>query len=593
MNAASEAKTRAVIIGVSRYPSGISQLPAVESDVREMKKILESEASAFGGNEVSVLTEETASCREIIDTLQRVLSGAEPSQSTFVYLAGHGTIASDNEYYYVPFDADPKSISETCVPLKRIKELFEFSPSERLFLWLDFCHSGGILARGFGGERQPDAESTIERTLNVLQGMGKVIMCACSADQRAYEDKSHGRFTRYLIDGLKGDASNSQGEVTANSLHDYVDFKMGSLQQRPLFFGSLTGRIVLMRSRITLLDNEPQPANENVSGQKNKRLDFSDALVSPQAAYERAIEIIGDGDKLAWGRLLNSAAQKAAAALSEWRQRPGLPPDNSVVLKHALAGANTACEFIACLVAAAETKEESYSSDLGWIHTIRTPANWPVSGYSYFVDFPLVILFIAQAVIGGALMEHGGGETALRIALSKIPQRYDNNPRALFEATSVNGWPKALNGDSSIAWNLLNSVLEQWEWLKTGLAPNRTPQNGIIAYYLLLHFLRFARLAKNGIAGDNPLIIPEIFSAPLWFLQWRTEENNLGYWLLLKQATLLNRILDQQHIDKEIFNREWPTWMKHVLQWFRPGSIFVQPAFASLPQDLDVGNWSG
>jgi hypothetical protein len=140
MNAASEAKTRAVIIGVSRYPSGISQLPAVESDVREMKKILESEASAFGGNEVSVLTEETASCGEIIDTLQRILSGAEPSQSTFVYLAGHGTIGSDNEYYYVPFDADPKNISETCVPLKRIKEFFESSPSERLFLWLDFCH---------------------------------------------------------------------------------------------------------------------------------------------------------------------------------------------------------------------------------------------------------------------------------------------------------------------------------------------------------------------------------------------------------------------------------------------------------------------
>ena len=329
------------------------------------------------------------------------------------------------------------------------------------------------------------------------------------------------------------------------------------------------------------------------SGETNKRLDFSYALVSPQAAYDRAIEIIGRGDKLAWRRLLNSAALKAADTLAEWRQRSAQPPDNSAVLKHALAGANTAGEFIACLVAAAETEEESYSSDLGWIHTIRTSPNWPTGGYTYFVDFPLVILFIAQAVVGGALMEHGLGETALRVALFKIPQRYDNNPLAIFEATSVNGWPKALNGDSSIAWNLLNSVLEQWEWLKTGLAPNRTPQSGIIAYYSLLHFLRFARLAKNGISAENPLIIPEIFSAPLWFLQWRAEEDNMGYWLLLKQATLLNRILDQEHINKEILNREWPKWMKHVLQWFRPGSMYRKPAFASLPQDLDVGNWSG
>jgi uncharacterized caspase-like protein len=244
-----------------------------------------------------------------------------------VYLAGHGTVGSNQEFYYVPFDADPKKIAETCVPLKQIKEFFDSSPSHCLLLWLDFCHSGGILARRVAGESEPNAEATIERTLRVLQGIGKVIMCACTADQRAYEDRSHGRFTRYLIDGLKGGASNSQGEVTANSLHDYVDSKMGSIQQRPMFFGNQTGRIVLMRSRNMLLDNETQ------QGQSDKRLNFSNALVSPQAAYDRTVEIIGSRDKLAWRRLLNSAAQKANDSLANWVKRSAAPQDNAELLE--------------------------------------------------------------------------------------------------------------------------------------------------------------------------------------------------------------------------------------------------------------------
>jgi hypothetical protein len=49
-----EAKTRAVIIGVSRSEAEFFRLPAVESDVREIKKILESDSSDFDANEVDV-----------------------------------------------------------------------------------------------------------------------------------------------------------------------------------------------------------------------------------------------------------------------------------------------------------------------------------------------------------------------------------------------------------------------------------------------------------------------------------------------------------------------------------------------------------
>jgi len=82
-----------------------------------------------------------------------------------------------------------------------------------------------------------------------VKGEGKVIMCACTPEQSAYEGPSHGHYTQYLLSGLKGAAANSSGEVTPNSLHDYLDQQMGSDQQTPVLHGTMRGRIVLMHTR--------------------------------------------------------------------------------------------------------------------------------------------------------------------------------------------------------------------------------------------------------------------------------------------------------------------------------------------------------
>jgi hypothetical protein len=405
-------------------------------------------------------------------------------------------------------------------------------------------------------------------------------MCACTADQGAYEDKPHGYFTRYLIEGLNGAASNSQGEVTANSLHDYIDSKMGSIRQRPMFFGNQTGRIVLMKSRNMMLDNKTE------QGQPVNRLDFSDALVAPETAYDRTITIIGSQDKVAWRRLLSSAAQKYSDSLTKWMNRSPVPPNDTQVLENAFEGVNTAAELIACLVAAAETEEENYVNDLSWINTILAPSNWPIGGFTYFVDFPFVVLFTAQALGGGAFMERGLGKTALKLAMFRTRSRHGSSPLPIFEARDVNGWPVSLDKNPSIAWKLLDSTIGQWGWLKTGLAPNRTPRNGIVAHYLLLNFLGFVRSAKRGIPVQTVETPMMLITASLWCLKWPPEECELGYSLLLQQAPLLRRLLSNEQIDIETFRRAWPKWMKIVYGWFGPYGLFREPAFAFLSQDL-------
>ena len=237
-------RERALVIGISDYPSPIPKLPAVANDVREIATLLSSDKSEFPMQNVRSLVDQEANRKAILDSLETTFRDVQPDDAVFVYVAGHGTVVKD-DYLFVAHDTKADGLATTGVPLTKIKKTFDASPSQRAFLWLDFCHSGGILARDLEGE--PDSRAVIERTLKVVQGQGKLILAACTPTQSAWESTGlgHGLFTDALLRGLKGEAA-SGGEVTINSLFDFIDRQMGSQQQRPMMFGQVTGRIVLM-----------------------------------------------------------------------------------------------------------------------------------------------------------------------------------------------------------------------------------------------------------------------------------------------------------------------------------------------------------
>lgn len=237
------ANQRALVVGISGYPAAIGKLPAVAADVRAMAALLSSKSGIFSSTGVNVLTERKAVKADVLAALRKTFTGAKPTDTVFVYLAGHGDVEGE-EYYFIPYDAKLGRLVETAVPLAEIKRLFDRTASQRVFLWLDFCHSGGILARG---ARSSDIDG-IRRSIGVVSGQGKVIVAACTSAQLAYESPAvgHGLFTHALLRGLKGEAKSAQGEVTASSLYDFIDHQLKDPRQRPMFFGEMTGRIVLM-----------------------------------------------------------------------------------------------------------------------------------------------------------------------------------------------------------------------------------------------------------------------------------------------------------------------------------------------------------
>jgi hypothetical protein len=235
---------RALVIGISDYPPPIRKLPAVANDVREMARLLSSVQGQFPAQNVRSLADGEATQRAVLEAIETTFSGVQPDDAVFAYLAGHGAVIG-GEYYFIAHDTTAQGIATNGIPLKEIKAAFDSSPSLRAFLWLDFCQSGGIIPRDLGV--QPEDREVISRALEAVQGQGKLIIAACTPAQSAWESAAvgHGLFTDALLKGLRGEAAN-KGEVTINSLFDYIDKKMGSDRQRPMMFGTMTGRVVLM-----------------------------------------------------------------------------------------------------------------------------------------------------------------------------------------------------------------------------------------------------------------------------------------------------------------------------------------------------------
>lgn len=241
---------KALVIGVSSYPPPVTSLPGVADDARAVADLLSSPQGQFGGGQITVLTDAQATAKAVTDHLAAALSQAGTDDTVFVYIAGHGTVHR-GAYYFLAHDTALGRVAQTGVPLAALRDLFDASPSHRVFVWLDFCHSGGVIERLAAGPAGNENE-VIERTLRVVQGAGKLIVAACTGEQTAKEPRhgavKHGFFTGALLDGLRGLAANADGKVTASSLYEYVVKRVEaeSHDQCPVMVGHMQGSIVLM-----------------------------------------------------------------------------------------------------------------------------------------------------------------------------------------------------------------------------------------------------------------------------------------------------------------------------------------------------------
>lgn len=303
---------KALCIGVSDYGSPEDDLPGVANDVAAVAALLSGDGGAFGGG-TRIILDSAATRERVLAELEAVFV-ADPADTVFVYLAGHGTAEGDR-YYFVPRDVGGGTAEDWAVPLMRVRELFEACPARRALLFLDCCHSGGVIARRHSvtagsRELQDRPREALKRAIRIEGGEGKMIYAACTERQLSYESVAlrYGFFTHAMVEGIRGKAANVRGEVTANGLFDHIAQEVeraGGDRQQPMQYGHMTGRLVLVydaaRASAALgppAEMGPVGAESSPTARVGTTIDDSGALVMLGDAFFDDAQVRADGDDL-------------------------------------------------------------------------------------------------------------------------------------------------------------------------------------------------------------------------------------------------------------------------------------------------------
>jgi Tol biopolymer transport system component len=246
-----------VVIGISQY-KGVQPLRYADKDALAFYDYL-TQHIGVPRDQITLLLNDHATLINLKRTLGTELKRkASEKDTVIVYYAGHGAPEADAsagdddglEKYIVPYDADPRDLYTTGLPMREIETIFQRLSPERIIFISDSCYSGATAGRTFAtaSRRAVVSENFLAR---LSKGKGRVVLTASKASEvsEEREDLGHGVFTYYLLEGLRGKAdADKDGIVTVDEVYGYVSKKVPEAtgqNQHPVKKGEVEGQLVL------------------------------------------------------------------------------------------------------------------------------------------------------------------------------------------------------------------------------------------------------------------------------------------------------------------------------------------------------------
>jgi hypothetical protein len=247
----------AVVIGINRYPK-VRPLKYAVDDARLFYNHLV-DFSRIPRENVTLLLDQDATLTRVRSALGTHLKNkAGKDDMVIIFFAGHGATEKEVmspdgdglEKYLLPYEADPKDLYATALPMGEISKIFSRIQAERLVFIADSCYSGASGGRtiDISGIRATISEAFLDR---IAGGKGRVIMTASGANEVSAESDSlkQGVFTHYLVEGLEGKAdADKDGVVTVDEAYQYVSEavpRATGQEQHPVKKGTVEGRLIL------------------------------------------------------------------------------------------------------------------------------------------------------------------------------------------------------------------------------------------------------------------------------------------------------------------------------------------------------------
>jgi len=244
-------------IGVSRYHNRDCDLKYAAKDARDLALLMQSPTESMGTAHVLQLLDRDATQSGILEA-RAFLERTNVDDQVVVFLAGHGVLDSDLDYYFAPTDMDFDRPERQGVSYEDIEGLLDGIAARQKILLMDTCHSGEIdkeetiavgtqvarnvrtvsAFRGFGGTTKTVGQQNTFRLLQELfadlrRGTGAVVISSASGVEFALESEEwqNGVFTYCILEGLKSKNAdlNRDDAIRVSELSDYVVEKVQQL----------------------------------------------------------------------------------------------------------------------------------------------------------------------------------------------------------------------------------------------------------------------------------------------------------------------------------------------------------------------------
>jgi WD40 repeat protein len=242
---------RVLAVGIDRFKS--PQVPKLANAARDATGVAEvlrrdRKREVYSNVDASVLTNEQATIKGIMDAFDRLAKNSSPDDLTVIFLAGHG-VALDGKYYFIPYDLPdptPQSIAQHGLTHDKLAEQLGRLPTARTMVVLDTCFSGAF-AVGDAVLRD-SRDQTLGRQISFASG--RFILAGSASHQEALDGiDGHGVLTGVLLKGLAGMADrevrgDKDGKVNILELGEFAKTRVPQVasavgrghEQRPRWF---------------------------------------------------------------------------------------------------------------------------------------------------------------------------------------------------------------------------------------------------------------------------------------------------------------------------------------------------------------------
>lgn len=209
----------ALIIGINSYLKA-PHLDYACNDADSIASILANDLH-FSPGKIFTLKDNQASKDAILETFDNFRRKTDKDDRIIFFFAGHGMTTNGLRGpigYLIPVDGNPENFSS----LIRWDDLTRYSdiiPAKHILFIMDACYSGLALQRSIS----PGTQRFVS---DMLQRCARQVITAGKADETVADGGGplgkNSIFTGHLIHGLKGEAADESGVITANILMSYV-----------------------------------------------------------------------------------------------------------------------------------------------------------------------------------------------------------------------------------------------------------------------------------------------------------------------------------------------------------------------------------